>query len=337
VGVAFLVALGLAALIIGLNMRRHSEPIVSTTSTTGASTRVVIPQGASALRVAEILQEQGVVSSAAGFLDAVDAQGASTRLQPGTYELAAGQDYPSIIDKLTKGDVSPELKLTIPEGLAIEQTALRLKEQGRLNGDEYATLARRPLDFTVPPVGGSVPQVTSLEGLLFPSTYALGETYGPAELIAEQLTAFADHTSGLPWSRAKELGITPYQAVIVASMVEKEASVPDERAKVAAVIYNRLAKKMPLQIDATTRYALKKWTGPLTESDLATSSPYNTRSKPGLPPGPIASPGVAALEAALTPASVDYLYYVLVDKEGHHFFTASYQEFLKAKERAPAP
>jgi UPF0755 protein len=337
VGLAFIAALVVAGLVLGLNFGRHHEPAATTTVTTGQATRVVIPEGASAQHVAEILREQGIVDSASDFLDAVEAQGAATRLKPGTYELVPGQSYGSVIDKLEKGEVSPELKLTIPEGLAIDQTAERLKTQGRLDGSMYAKLAKQPKDFSVPAVGDSVPKVTSLEGLLFPSTYALDESDGPTELIQDQLKAFTQHTATLPWQNAADLGVTPYQVLIIASMVEKEASLASERPLVAAVIYNRLAKKMPLQIDATTRYALKKWTGALTESDLASNSPYNTRSKPGLPPGPIASPGVAALEAALTPAKVDYLYYVLVDEEGHHFFTASYQEFLEAKDGSPAP
>jgi UPF0755 protein len=119
-------------------------------------------------------------------------------------------------------------------------------------------------------------------------------------------------------------------------MIEKEAKIADERPKVAAVIYNRLKKSMTLGIDATIRYALNKWTGSLTNSDLAINSPFNTRTKKGIPPTPICNPGVAAIRAALEPANVNYLYYVLSDAQGHHFFTASYQEFLNAKNNEPA-
>ena len=337
VAAAFVLLVVVAGVILAASLGRSDRPVAATTSSTGAVRRVVIPEGASAQKMAEILMDQGIIESSKGFLKAVQAQAAATRLKPGTYELNPGQDYGSIIAKLENGQTIPDLTLTIPEGLAIDQTAERLKEQGRLDSALYAKLALMPKDFTVPPVGGSVPKVTTLEGLLFPSTYALAESDGSAELISQQLKTFGEMTAGLQWARAKDLSITPYQAVIVASLVEKEASIPEERPLVAAVIYNRLAKKVPLGIDATTRYALKKWTGALTKSDLETDSPYNTRSTPGLPPGPIASPGVAALEAALAPAKVDYLYYVLIDKEGHHFFTASYQEFLAAKERTPTP
>jgi UPF0755 protein len=338
VAAAFVLLVAVAGVILAVGLGRpHTSAAASTSTSTGAVRRVVIPEGASAQKIAAILLEEGIIESPEAFLQAVQAEAAATRLKPGTYELRPGQAYGSIIAKLESGETSPELTLTIPEGLAIGQTAERLDAQGRLDGALYAKLAGRPQDHTVPPVGGSVPKVTTLEGLLFPSTYALTESDGPAELISQQLKTFGDMTAGLLWAHTKDLSITPYQAVIVASLVEKEASIPEERPLVAAVIYNRLAKKMPLGIDATTRYALKKWTGALTKSDLETDSPYNTRSRPGLPPGPIASPGVAALEAALTPAKVDYLYYVLIDKDGHHFFTASYEEFLKAKGQTPAP
>jgi peptidoglycan lytic transglycosylase G len=158
----------------------------------------------------------------------------------------------------------------------------------------------------------------------------------PADLIARQLKAFEQSTVDLPWGNTKALGITAYQAVIVASLIEKEVSVPQERAKVAAVIYNRLHKKMSLGFDSTVRYALKKWTGPLTKSDLAVDSPYNTRKVLGLPPSPIASPGLAALQAALEPAKVDYLYFVLQATTKRLYFTNNYQDFLKAaKDAAP--
>jgi uncharacterized YceG family protein len=155
------------------------------------------------------------------------------------------------------------------------------------------------------------------------------------QLIGAQLAAFAQKTASLPWEKAEELGVTPYEIVIIASLIEKEVNIPEERSLVAAVIYNRLEQDMTLGIDATVRYALDKWTEKLTSEDLDIDSPYNTRVVKGLPPTPIASPGVAALEAALEPADVDYLYYVLEDTEGNHFFTDSYEEFLAAKENQP--
>jgi UPF0755 protein len=241
----------------------------------------------------------------------------------------------AVVDILETGRGAANLKVTIPEGLAIDQTATLLTKSGDVDGVSYKDLAGQPAKYTIPKVGSTAPSVSSLEGLLFPSTYFLVEGDTASDLIATQLETFEAKTSGLPWSNAESLGVTPYEIIIIASMIEKEASVADERPKVAAVIYNRLAKKMTLGIDATIRYAVKKWTGALTDNDLKVDSPYNTRTNKGLPPGPISSPGVAALKAALEPSKADYLYYVLSDTEGHHFFTSSYEEFLKAKERAP--
>jgi UPF0755 protein len=128
--------------------------------------------------------------------------------------------------------------------------------------------------------------------------------------------------------------VTPYEVVIIASLIEEEARIPEDRPKVAAVIYNRLAREMNLQIDATVLYALPRHKERLTYEDLETPSPYNTYLHPGLPPTPIASPGLASLEAALQPADADYLYYVVIDDSGRHAFTASYEEFLRFKEQA---
>jgi UPF0755 protein len=128
--------------------------------------------------------------------------------------------------------------------------------------------------------------------------------------------------------------ITPYDALIVASLVEAEAKVPEDRPKIARVIYNRLAQGMTLGIDATVLYALQERGDTLTQSDLATDSPYNTRVNRGLPPTPINSPGQASLEAALAPADGDWLYYVLTDADGHHYFTNSFSDFQRAVDDA---
>lgn len=242
-----------------------------------------------------------------------------------------------MIAELVKGPPRSTYKLTIPEGLSVDQVAERLRSERRLDADTYLESAEKPESFTLSTLGGKSLEVNSLEGLLFPNTYLLEDDTTTETLVQMQLDTFFDETADLPWASAEALGVTPYQAVIIASMIEKEARVPEERGKVSAVIYNRLKKEMPLGIDATTRYALKKWTEPLTKSDLEVDSPYNTRKVEGLPPGPIASPGLEAMRSALQPAAVDFLYYVLVDAEGHHFFTASYDEFLQAKENAPAP
>jgi len=171
----------------------------------------------------------------------------------------------------------------------------------------------------------------NLEGFLFPKTYDLPPDSDAQGVIETLLRQFEAEAAQLDWSRTEALSITPYQAVIVASLVEREAMRDDERPLVAAVIYNRLRKDMFLQIDATVQYALPAWKAVLTYEDLKTPSPYNTYLHKGLPPAPICSPGLASLRATLEPADVDYLYYVATG-DGGHFFTSDYGEFLRVKE-----
>ena len=319
-------------LLVVAGSRDHSA---STTPDSGTKVEVRIPPGISADDVARILARAGVIESTDAFLGEVEKEAAAGDLKPGAYSFAVGQGLPAIIAALRRGTGPDGLRVTIPEGLSIDQTATRLKLTYQLDGAEYARLAAHPEKFVLPAVGGTTVHPSTLEGLLFPATYYVDQESDPTGLIQQQLGTFERETSSLPWQNAADLGLSPYEIVIVASLIEKEARLPEDRARIAAVIYNRLAKNMSLGIDATVRYALKKWTDPLTKSDLEVDSPYNTRRNKGLPPGPVASPGLAALEAALAPAHVRYLYYVLIDAEGHHFFTDSYDEFLKAKAGAP--
>lgn len=304
-------------------------------SAVGVTREVKIPPGVSAEDVARILERQGVIASADAFLAEVKRESAAGDLKPGTYIMSGGDEYSSIIAVLRRGNGTDGLRVTIPEGLSIDQTASRLTQTYGVEGPRYASLCQHPQEFSLPSVGGKAVTPTTLEGLLFPNTYVVTPEPGVAGLIQQQLDTFERETSGLHWQDAAALGVDPYEVVIVASLIEKEARVPEDRSRIAAVIYNRLAKNMSLGIDATVRYALKKWTGPLTKSDLEVASPYNTRKNKGLPPGPVASPGLASLKAALAPDHVPYLYYVLIDTEGHHFFTDSYDKFLEAKKHAP--
>jgi len=312
----------------------------ATTTTTEAAEnptiRVVISSGMTATQVGRVLEEEGVIESSSAFVDLVKSRGSEGKLRPGTYRFASDMELIEVVDALERGEGSSSFKLTIPEGLAVSQTAELLNEDGTIDGDEYADLAETPSEFVVPAVGAEAPDVTTLEGLLFPDTYFLLIGDGATELIGAQLAAFEAKTASLPWEKAEALGLTPYEVVIVASLIEKEASIAKERPLISAVIRNRLEENMTLGIDATVRYAVDKWTGPLTTEDLEVDSPYNTRVVKGLPPTPICSPGLDALRAALEPADVDYLYFVLKDTDGNHFFTADYEEFLQAKEDAPS-
>jgi peptidoglycan lytic transglycosylase G len=168
-----------------------------------------------------------------------------------------------------------------------------------------------------------------LEGFLFPATYDFLTATTSRQLVAQQLAAFRENWSQLDLRYARSKNLTPYDVLIIASMVEKETLAPDERRKVAGVIYNRLHDRMPLGIDATIRYGLNiPPTQSIHVSQLESNNPYNTRKLLGLPPTPIASPGLASLQAAAHPAKVDYLYFVRKPDRVHHFFTASYRDFI---------
>lgn len=207
----------------------------------------------------------------------------------------------------------PEVKVLITEGKTRAQIA-RVAAADGLTGSYLAASVRSPL---LDPAAYDAPAGTaSLEGFLFPATYDMLEGAPATKLVEEQLVAFKENFGPATTAAARALHITPYQLLIVASMVEREALIPGDRAKIAAVIYNRLADGMPLGVDATIYYAVEQatgtptYTGELTEAQLHIDSPYNTRTHLGLPPTPISNPGLASIEAAAHPAHVSYLYYV---------------------------
>ncbi len=335
----FVIFLVIVFTALGLAVKWYNSHSTDTTTVAGGGggSRVVdITSGMTASQIGTLLQQQGIIASSADFLDLVTEHATENKLQPGKYTFPEGLKLVEIVDMLENGTGSARYKVTIAEGKAISQIKDQLEKDAKISGSEYLELTKQLSQFDLPYLAGAqVTDVTTMEGLLFPSTYFLSEGQSAAELIKQQLLAFTNKTASLPWTNAAALKVTPYQIVIIASMIEKECRVPDERAKVARVIYNRLAQGMPLQIDATVRYAVGKWTGDLTSADLASRSPYNTYVAKGLPPAPICNPGEAALRAALEPVDGDWIYYVLKDTTGNHFFTSSYEEFLEAKKNQP--
>jgi UPF0755 protein len=198
--------------------------------------------------------------------------------------------------------------VTIPEGYSREQTAQLAREAGLKGSYMKASEGR--------------------EGFLFPDTFELEKGAPAADLVQLQLQDFKRRTAGVDMAYARSKNLTTRDVVTIASMIEREAQLEEERPLIAAVIYNRLHEGMPLGIDATVRFATGNYDQPLTESELAVDSPYNTRLNAGLPPGPIGSPGLASIEAAAHPAKVDYLYYVVKPGAcGEHAFSSSAAEF----------
>jgi UPF0755 protein len=229
-----------------------------------------------------------------------------------------------------------QFRIVFPEGFTRAKMAERVQavakiaqreshRQVKLSSQTYLAATKRPR--VIPGFGG---KKLALEGFLFPDTYDFDRTSTAAQLVGAQLQEFASKWSTLDLSYAESKNLTPYDVLIIASMVEGEAQVPSERPLVAAVIYNRLKAHMALQIDATTRYGLHiPPTQSLTNAELNSKNPYNTRHRPGLTPTPIDNPGLAAIEAAANPARVDYLYFVRKPDHKHHYFTSNYQDFLQ--------
>jgi uncharacterized YceG family protein len=223
------------------------------------------------------------------------------------------------------------VKVLIPEGKTRAQIAQIASADG-LKGDYLIDSRRSAL---LSPLSYGAPKGTpDLEGFLFPATYDMYPGASVGRLVEEQLEAFRENFGATELARARALHITPYQLLIVASMVEREAQIPGDRPKIAAVIYNRLARGMPLGIDATIYYAVEKATGiatytqELTEAQLHIDSPYNTRTHVGLPPTPISNPGAASMHAAAYPAHVSYLYYVAgANGCGEQVFSNTQAEF----------
>ncbi len=285
---------------------------------------VTIPKGASVSEVGDILDQNGVVSSSTLFQFRVTIAGERSGLYPGRFVLARDMSYGAAIDALTTAPARKVATVTIPEGYSRAQAA-PLAEEAGLSGS-YLEASVRSRYLNPARYGGK--GARDLEGFLFPDTFELKPGAPAADLVQLQIEDFKRRIKGVDMRYAKSKNLTVYDVLTIASMVEREAMIDRERPLVAAVIYNRLHERMPLGIDATTRFATGNYDEPLTESELATPSPYNTRTNSGLPPGPIDSPGLASIEAAARPAKVDYLFYVVKPGTcGEHSFSSNEAKF----------
>lgn len=267
---------------------------------------VAIAKGASVSEVGDLLGEKGVIDSSTLFQIRVTLAGKRSQLYPGRYTLAEGMSYGAAIAALSQPPVKRTATVTIPEGYSRSQAA-QLAEEDGLTGDYTKETVRSPY-LNPARYGGK--GARNLEGFLFPDTFEMKPEAPAADLVQLQLQDFKRRIKGVDMGYARSKNLTVYDVLTIASMIEREAGVPSQRKLVAAVIYNRLHEGMPLGIDATIRFATGNYTEPLTESELAVDSPYNTRTNAGLPPGPINSPGLSAIEAAAHPARNDYLFYV---------------------------
>ena len=289
---------------------------------TEAEVFVDLPPGTGVSAMAARLAEAGVVADSWTFRLAARYTGADRRLQAGEYRFAGPSTPLQVLDRLAAGDVYTHA-LTFREGLSVFEMADVFERSGLGAADDFLRAARnRTL------VEARDPRAKSLEGYLFPDTYALPRSSDADDLVAAMLARFDKVFDNALRAEAEGRGMSTREVLTLASIVEKETGRADERPTVSAVYHNRLKIGMPLQCDPTVIYALMlggRWNGNLRKTDLQMSSPYNTYVVRGLPPGPIASPGRASIEAALRPADVGYLYFVSRN-DGSHVFASTLAE-----------
>jgi UPF0755 protein len=267
---------------------------------------VTIPKGSSVAEVGDLLADKDVIANSTLFQIRVTLAGKRSEIYSGNFTLAHDMSYGVAIDALSVPPVKRTLTVTIPEGYTRSQAAQVVEEIGVPGDYTKATIKSKYLD----PAQYGGKNAKDLEGFLFPDTFEMKPKAPVEDLVQLQLQDFKRRIKGVDMSYAKSKNLTVFDVVTIASMVEDEAGVDSQRGLVASVIYNRLHEGMPLGIDATIRFATGNYTEPLTESELAIDSPYNSRTNTGLPPGPISNPGLESIEAAAHPPKTGYLFYV---------------------------
>lgn len=296
----------------------------------GAPITLSVPDGATGDEITTLLADNDIVANDKVFRQYIRVRGQDEagRFKSGVYTFNINSSMSEALSSLERGPIPPKtVTVTIPEGLrvidALDSIATQVPWFDRAKLQTALDSGAVPSRFR--------PADRSYEGLLFPDTYELIEGTTEVEFLTTMAQQFDKVAAQLGVDKSLEkLGYTPYDVVVMASMIEREARVAEDRPKIARVMFNRLASDTRLDIDATVLYALDRTNGGLTETDLEVDSPYNTRRNKGLPPTPIAMPGRASLEAVMVPANGNWLYYVLADANGTHFFTGSYNEFLAA-------
>jgi UPF0755 protein len=332
-----LVVLVVGILVAGLLAWRWVQNRVDPPGDPGDQVAVIVPEGSTTDDIGRLLEDEGVITDAQVFKYYIRFRGGGP-FQAGTYTLRENSSMQEAIDTLEEGPAPPPfVEFTVPEGLTLpEITEAMAGGISTLDVDVLNQLvASGQLRSRYQPA-----EVPVLEGFLFPETYRLDQGSDETAALQVMINQFDGVADQLDLAGgAARLGMTPYQVLTVASLVQEESGIPEDSAKIARVIYNRLAQGIPLGVDATICYALGERPCELTEADLEIDSPYNSRNRAGLPPTPIAAPGRAAMEAALNPEPGPWLYYVLdpeAEIEGGHFFTADYAEFLAKKDECAA-
>lgn len=305
----------------------------------GQTVRVEIPRGSSSNKIADLLADEGIVRNASLFKYYMMYKGEGDKFQAGIYELAPGMDRDAIIAKLNAGETvkAETIRFTIPEGYTLMQIADKLSSEGLVNKEKFLEVATSTAILGTADATLGIPDdenmLYRLEGYMFPETYEMAVNSDEQAIISRMLKETDRKLGQLNsnWMEdMEERGLNFHELLTIASIIEREVVVDAERALVSGVIYNRLKDNERLQIDATVQYLLDKPKERLMEKDLEVVSPYNTYQVGGLPPGPIASPSFASIQAALYPEETDYKFYVAKRDGTHeHLFAKTYSEHQK--------
>ncbi len=327
--IAALISLGLAALMIGFSVYLVRGPDESTdyAGAGAGEVTVIVERGDTISEIGGKLQKAGVVLSADSFINAAAVDDRAGSIGPGRYTLKKQMSSIAALDLMLDPDSRASSRLVLPEGLRLEQTVSAAAEATDLPKSDFQKVLQAPAQLDLPTWAKDRP-----EGFMFPASYDLTGDETARSVLRQLVKRFDQASSDVALeSRAVEVGLSPYQVLIVASLLQAEVAPPDfDRA--ARVIYNRLEQDMPLQLDSTVSYALGVSDIQLNEDQLKTTSPYNTYVRQGLPPRPINSPGEAALEAALSPAKGKWLYFVSIDPRTNETkFAKTYDDFLRLK------
>ncbi len=329
---------------LGLYLLLRRGDLAQPAGTDPTPVTFTIHPGQSVMEVAQALEEAGLIRDAFLFRAYVRYHGLDREIEAGEYTLNKTMTIPQIVEALRSGRQA-EWTVRIREGLRLEEVAEAIAVQTHLSTQAILEAARDGLRWRAAfPFLTDLPPSATLEGYLFPDTYRLARDATAEDMIQRMLENFGRKVTPEKIAAARARGLSLHQVIILASIVEREAVLPEERPLIASVYLNRLAAGMKLDADPTVQYALGYqpdqktwWKSPLTLEDLQMDSPYNTYRYSGLPPGPIASPGLASIEAVLNPAETDYFYFMAdcIKKDGSHWFARTQEEHLRNFNRCP--
>lgn len=329
--IAGLLSVGIVLLMVGvayLLLKGNNDPSDFSGSGTGSAV-VVVGRGDTLTEIGQKLEDADVVLTAGAFIDVADVDDRAATIGPGKYTLRMQMSAASALELMLDPQSRADSRLVLPEGLRLEQTVSTAAEASSLPKSAFQEVLRDPAQLELPSWAKDRP-----EGFMFPASYDLTGDETAKSLLRSLVKRFNQASADIGIEdRASDVALSPYEVLVVASLIQAEGA-PQDFAKVSRVIYNRLDKDMPLQLDSTVAYALGVTDLTLSAEQLKTASPYNTYVRRGLPPRPINSAGEEAIQAALAPAKGKWLYFVLVDPRSRETkFATSYEKFLEFKKQ----